>query len=721
MTDQRLRELLEERVADTTSIDLAAGAWERASAVRRRRRAIAGAVVAVVAVVGTTTVVVSGGGDAPPPPADNTTGPSAPGPKAERAGRYAGVPVWWAPSVADEADLPDLTGTALPPEIDLSEGAPPVPAGVRAIGLFQLWGDEPGRVVVVGADGASYSLDVGHLKPIHAPTSGVRLLLPPVMQESLSPDGRYAFFGQPNSLAVYDFEDATWTSIETRRSAGAARWSADGTAIQIQDGLYSTPLFDLYSPSGQHLGTTRESEGIYVGPRAGDEFYGAVRRSENGEGARGLFLAGPVSDNDLGKLSSVDALGAAGRTEPDALLAFPRNGADEGRWLQCCSPVGWLDEDTVLFESRHGDARILAWRVGTPDTWRVSDIRGWTPGEESYVASFAAVDGSVEVEPTPEIEADGEFEGVPIWWSPDAAGEAELPWLDQSVLPRDIDVEAGLQIAPEVEPGNVPFDRAVAAFPYPNTVEPDWMFIVGSDGPIAKLDVGRLDVYPAPNDPGEDIATRATLAPDGRHLVFPQAGGFMVFDIGSSTWSAIEVPDTDTSWFGWRNASTIVVTGDDPYAGPAYDLSGDLVSERSELSQPVFLFATQAAQRDLPVTGPHGNTAQLWYDDGSLEIPQDGARYASAPLFIAVTGSGGDHVLGLVERRGAERNTYLGPRVVGWLDEQTVVYESISDHGHFVVAWRVGTHDFWKVADLEGAATGSFNGRGGPSFADLSP
>ena len=78
-----------------------------------------------------------------------------------------------------------------------------------------------------------------------------------------------------------------------------------------------------------------------------------------------------------------------------ALLAFPPARAEEGRSLQCCPVVGWADAGTVLFESRHAGARVLAWRVGTPDLYRVSDIRGWTPGEESYVASFAAVDGSV--------------------------------------------------------------------------------------------------------------------------------------------------------------------------------------------------------------------------------------------------------------------------------------------------------------------------------------
>ena len=59
MTDQRLRDLLEERVADLPVTDLVDGAWDRARAVRRRRAAVAGAAVAVLAVVGGTTAVVA--------------------------------------------------------------------------------------------------------------------------------------------------------------------------------------------------------------------------------------------------------------------------------------------------------------------------------------------------------------------------------------------------------------------------------------------------------------------------------------------------------------------------------------------------------------------------------------------------------------------------------------------------------------------------------------
>ena len=54
MTTQRLRELIEERVADVEAGDLSAPAWARADGVRRRRRiaAIGTAAAAVLVVAG---------------------------------------------------------------------------------------------------------------------------------------------------------------------------------------------------------------------------------------------------------------------------------------------------------------------------------------------------------------------------------------------------------------------------------------------------------------------------------------------------------------------------------------------------------------------------------------------------------------------------------------------------------------------------------------------
>ena len=349
-------------------------------------------------------------------------------PKAERGGHYGGVPVWWAPSTEQEPDLPQLTGSGLPERIDLSETSGEVPAGTRAVGLFQLWGEHPGEVVVVGADGSTYSLDVSRLDPV---TIRRGIEIAPVTHESVSPDGRYAVFVQERSLEVYDFDESSWTTITPRHDAYLDSVGWRGNLIEVR----SQTDLDLqrYGPTtGRYLGRSTDLD-PYLGPRSRDDSYGPIARFDDA-GARGLILAGPVGSPDLLEHQSVEAVGAGGTSKPEAVLALT-GGPDEGRWTQCCPVVGWLDESTVLFESRHEDARILAWRVGTSDVYRVSDIRGWTAGAESYVASFAAVDGSVTSDPGPvgETEADAELQGVPIWWGPDAVGEAELPWLDQSV------------------------------------------------------------------------------------------------------------------------------------------------------------------------------------------------------------------------------------------------------------------------------------------------
>ena len=54
MTDQMLRDLLEERVADVTSRDLSGAAWQSGRRTRRRDRlAVVGAAAVVTAVVAT--------------------------------------------------------------------------------------------------------------------------------------------------------------------------------------------------------------------------------------------------------------------------------------------------------------------------------------------------------------------------------------------------------------------------------------------------------------------------------------------------------------------------------------------------------------------------------------------------------------------------------------------------------------------------------------------
>lgn len=715
MTDQRLRDLLEERVADTPPVDLASPAWARAADVRRRRRTVAGVVVAVVAVVAGATVVATGRGDEPSlPPATGPTD-SGPTPGAERAGRYGKAEVWWAPSVADEADLPGLAGTGLPPEIDLST-VEPVPAGVRAVALAQLWGDEPGGVVVVGDDGASYSLAIG----FDALTVGGDAV-PPVTQESLSPDGRHAFFAQDRWLEVYDFEAAEWTRIELPEGAQPAGATWEGDRIKVPTEAVD-PVYELYGPDGSHHGRSFTPD-IYAGLLPSDEVYGPVARLGS-VGARGLFLGGPVPDPDGVPMSSVDALGAGGTDRPEALLAFPRSGSDEGRWLQCCPPVGWLDEETVLFESRHADARVLAWRVGTPELYRVSDIRGWTAGDEMYVASFADVGArldDVDAGNGDDVEAsraDAVVDGVPVWWSPDLAGERELPWLENAVLPRELDVKTEAATAPILTPGSEA-PPAVAALPYPTPQDPTWIVLVARDGSIRRLSVASELVTRRDVNAPFDIATREMLSPDGRHLVFVQPRSIQMVDVTTGEWSFWDA-ERPPPYVHWVDDGHVLLTGEGETEGALYSLERGRTSTDAGAA-PVDPFAevADAYPDEGPwKVGPERAEAATWAGGLRLPAPGEGdGRYLSMPRYLTVTSGSGSHALAFIEAVDDERSV-IGPFAAGWLDEETLVYESIAaDETHVLVAWRIGTREFWKVSEFVPGNSGTFFG--GPSFADL--
>ncbi len=75
--------------------------------------------------------------------------------------------------------------------------------------------------------------------------------------------------------------------------------------------------------------------------------------------------------------------------EQTTILTFTGSPGGDERWLQCCPVVGWADADVAMYESRSVTPRIIAWTVGTHTFETVSTITGFTPGEQSYVASYA--------------------------------------------------------------------------------------------------------------------------------------------------------------------------------------------------------------------------------------------------------------------------------------------------------------------------------------------
>lgn len=388
MTDQRLRDLLRDHVADVEPVDLGTRAWAGARLARQRRAAVvAGAAVATVAVVAGSLALAKDDGGSPADPAPTpTTEQSAVGsPVVEPGADYRGAKTWWAPPSAEERNLPLLGGTPLPDEIDLAGGAPAHRPGKRAVAVFEIRGDSvaPGRVVVVGTDGASYSLDVGRLDRV---TDEEGNALSPLTQESLAPDGQHVFFIQDSSLEVYDLTTGKWATYETVPwLAESARWISD---VEVwAPGELGSPdgPGTAYDVTGSGRDTTLPEV-----PRVwdtADEPWGPVRVSAGGGVAQAAFLADAASDPKGVPMGGLDALAARVDDGDVQLLVMP--GPDDGRWKGCCPVVGWLDDRTVLLQSRSNESRILAWRVGTADLQRVSRLTGWTPGEEVPVGSFA--------------------------------------------------------------------------------------------------------------------------------------------------------------------------------------------------------------------------------------------------------------------------------------------------------------------------------------------
>jgi hypothetical protein len=385
MTDQQLRELLRERVADLAMPDLTADAWRSGRLTRRRERWAVVGCAALLAGVAATGVAVLGDQGRPtgptPAPGVSTSGATAT-PDAPDAPDtlYRGAQVWLAPATDEEGGLTRLADTGLPGEIDLSPGRPAARGIGRAVGVLGVWPDGGlSRVVAVGADGGSYSLDLtGVVGPVADEQGNV---ISALTQEGLAPDGRYVFFVQERSLEVYDFQTDAWIHIATPAwLAEGARW-VGADRIHVPERLGSTAGGTTYDATGREVaGVAIDGAAAWTGT---DEAFGPLKAGPEGV-ARGHYLAGGVALGGT-TYSGLDAVVATVGAEHDLLVFAPL----DQRWKGCCPVVGWSGPDIVLLESRHSSAHVLAWRVGTHDVRLVSSIVGWVAGAEAYVASWA--------------------------------------------------------------------------------------------------------------------------------------------------------------------------------------------------------------------------------------------------------------------------------------------------------------------------------------------
>ncbi|MBJ7359098.1 hypothetical protein [Nocardioides sp.] len=382
MTDQMLRDLLEERVSGVAVPDLSAGAWRTGRRARRRTRlAVLGAAAAATAAVTLGGAVLTGTGrttqPAPPPGGPTLTSAPTP-PTAEPDARYEGVPVWWSVGREQEGDLSPVDDSPLPEVIDL-RSAPTAERPDRAVAAFAV-GDQ---VRLVDPSGAQLSLSLDRLDDVTKP-NGYRYR--PVSHSMLSPTGEYLVFPQDDSVEVYTLATGQWRSIDTGdRVTRFVTWVGDDSFVLPGSASGGGDVLDvrgdLVSPGGTQMRSPRLRPGFDT--RTAQAF-GLTRRSPGGSEAQAWGMGVPVPVADPGKHLAEPEFVAARVGGVTRVLAILWEIHDEGRYLQCCPVAGWLDDRTLVYESRQTDPALVAWTVGSDEFRLVSRIEG------SYaVASFA--------------------------------------------------------------------------------------------------------------------------------------------------------------------------------------------------------------------------------------------------------------------------------------------------------------------------------------------
>lgn len=378
MTDQRLRELFGELAETLPEGSSSAGElWRQGTRSRARRRLTAAAAVATVAAVVVAGIVMT------PEPVERGVAVHPDGSPAVTTPFAPAVDV--APPPGGEAALPVLA-TALP---ERWAGVPVMTSVSGAVLALAEYGD--GRIYALKADGR-VPLDVQLDQAVDATGSPS----PPLVPNSLAPDGTMAAFPQKDAVVVVDLVVGQARRYRVPGFNQVVLWRGDQLLVEQAAANYlidlatgaatRQPFKGFASAAGYgDLRIVSPGTGRRTLIRQGDRelrldvggITGQGRMPVRGPGDHGwqrdglVARSAPAHDDRRGRADVVVVADTAtGRVVRTLLLPWgDPPGARCGK--SGCAVRGWYGPDTVIVESRD---RLLGWNIGTGALSRLAEL-----------------------------------------------------------------------------------------------------------------------------------------------------------------------------------------------------------------------------------------------------------------------------------------------------------------------------------------------------------
>lgn len=273
------------------------------------------------------------------------------------------------------------------------------------------------------------------------------------------------------------------------------------------------------------------------------------------------------------------------------------------------------------------------------------------------------------------------YAGAPVWVASGSLGGADLPLLEGTGLPVEIDVSADL---PPVDG----IDRAVGVLGVSELhdgAELSRVVVVGSDGAVRSLAIdGRLERVT--DDGGNTMSPLSPegLSPDGARVFFRQESKLVVYEFGTGTWSEIPTPRWTAETAQWTDGGIFVPREPWGSDGTVYGLDGARLAQR------------------------HVGTDD--WDGGEAYGPERAAANGDIARSYFLTNdafAGTNSVVVSVEGRprllvhdADELGGKMCCPVAGWLAPAVVAFQS----GQDLLAWKVpggGVHRVSEVVGLE--------------------